>query len=201
MASKFSVLFLVFGILNILAALGPPCAGCVGVSFFLKRPEGVILNGRDVGPQMMQHLDKNAAGAKAEAFGAVGCNGFLALLLVAGAIGLFVGHEWGRWLSVGAGVLMILTLCLHDVYQFAVLRPAMLTFLDQNLPPGPEREGFKIGFTGSMFLWLWVNPFLMLYLAAMCITLSVHGVLAASTDDDKRAGRRRRRDRDDDYDD
>lgn len=201
MATRFSVLFLVFGILNILAALSPPCAGCVGVNFFLKQPEGMLVNGRDIGPALRQHVDRNTPTASFEAFGAVACNWLLALLLVAGAIGLFVGHEWGRWLSIGAAVLMILTLCIHDIYQFAVLRPAMMTFFDQQIPAGPEREGIKIGFTGAAFLWMWLNPLLMLYLLAMCITLGVHAFMRGSAEDDRPSRRRRRRrDRDDDDD-
>lgn len=200
MARKLSVLFIVFGILNILAAFGPPCAGCVGVSLVMKRGEGMMVNGRDIGPQFWQHVDREAPTAKFEAWGAVSCNWFIALLLIAGAIGLFVGHEWGRWLSVGAAVLMILTLCIHDIYQFAVVRPVMTAALDRVLPipPGPEREGFKIGFTGSMLLWLWINPFLMVYLAAMAITLSLNALLGRSANEgDSRRRRRRDRDRDD----
>src|SRR5207302_9944576 len=118
--------------------------------------------------------------AKFEAIGAVVCNSFVSLLLIAGAVGLFMGQEWGRWLTIGAAVLMMLTLCIHDVYQLAVFRPSVMDFLERELPPGGppgEREGFKIGFSMSFFCWSCSNPVVAIYLAAMAVCM---GLLKAS---------------------
>src|ERR1019366_8599855 len=107
MAAKTSAGLITFGVINIVVALLPPCAGCLGTTFFFSEPHLPIKN-RDVGPQFKQHLDREVPTAKGEAIGAVVCNSFLCLLLVAGAVGLFMTQSWARWLSVGVGILLIL---------------------------------------------------------------------------------------------
>jgi hypothetical protein len=193
---KVSVLGLVFGIINIVVALAPPCAGCFGATFFFGQ-KTMIFEGRDIGPPMNNHIERNLPAAKPEAIGAAACNSFLALLLIAGAAAMFFAQDWGRWVTIGAAFLMILTLCIHDIYQIFVFRPALMDFLDQQLPPGPHREGFKFGFSGSFFLWCWLNPIVMLYLIAMSIVLAVVPVVREVPDDDRP---RRRRYADDRYD-
>jgi hypothetical protein len=135
MARKTSVTLLVFGIVNILVALAPPCAGIGGAAFFFSEPH-LPLKNKDLGPALMQHFDKDLPAAKYEAIGAALCNSFVSLLLIAGAVGLFLGQEWARWLTIAAAVLMMLTFCIHDVYQLAVVRPSVMEFLDRNVPPG-----------------------------------------------------------------
>jgi hypothetical protein len=171
-ARKISVVGIVFGILNILVALVPPCAGCTGASFFLK-DQHIPFKNVDMGPVIQKHFEKELPAAKPEAIGSAICNCFLSLMLVAGAIGLFLNHEWGRWLSIGTALLLILTLCVHDIYQLAVVRPSLVPVFAKNLPPGPpgEAEGAQIGFTMSYFFWSWSNPAIMFYLLAMSITL------------------------------
>ncbi len=199
MAFRLSILFIVIAILNVLVALAPPCAGVVGSTFYVSQPQGVLVNGRDIGPALGQHIQRDLPMAKAEAFTAVGCNSFVALLLVAGAVGLAIGHEWGRWLTVGAALLMIVALGIHDIYQLFVFRPSVMNFLDGQLPPGPARAGFKFGFGMSFFFWSWANLLIMLYLVAMVTTLVLHRFLSKPADAEPReAPRRGRRGRDDD---
>jgi hypothetical protein len=153
MARKTSVTLIVFGVINCVVALVPPCAGIGGATFFFQDPHLLVRN-KDVGPGLQQHFAKDLPAAKYEAIGAAVCNSFVSLLLIAGAVGLFMGQEWARWLTIAAAMLMMLTFCIHDVYQLAVVRPSVMEFLDRNLPPGGppgEREGFKIGFSGSFF--------------------------------------------------
>ncbi len=188
MARKTSVTLIVFGIINILVALVPCGAGIGGAAFFFQEPHLPVKN-RDLGPQLKQHMDKELPAAKSEAIGAAVCNSLVSLLLIAGAVGLFMGQEWARWLTIGAAVLMMLTFCIHDIYQLAVVRPSIMAFLDRNLPPGGppgEREGFKIGFTGSFFCWSCSNPVMLIYLAAMSVCM---GLIKASSEvkDDKKS--------------
>jgi cytochrome c biogenesis protein CcdA len=178
---KTSVTLIVFGIINIVIALVPPCVGVGGAMFFFQDQHLPVRN-QDLGPAMKQHIDKELAAARYEAIGAALCNSFLSLLLIAGAIALFTGQEWGRWLTIGAAVLMMLTFCIHDVYQLAVVRPSLMEFLDRNLPQGGppgEREGFKIGFSGSFFCWSCSNPLILIYLMAMSICT---GLIRASSE-------------------
>jgi hypothetical protein len=181
MARKTSVTLIVFGVINFLVALVPPCAGIGGAAFFFQDPHLPVRN-KDLGPQLKQHIDKELPAAKSEAIGAAVCNSFVSLLLIVGAVGLFMGQEWARWLTIGAAVLMMLTFCIHDVYQLAVVRPSIMEFIDQNMPPGGppgEREGFKIGFSGSFFCWSCSNPLVLIYLAAMSICA---GLIKASSE-------------------
>lgn len=171
MARKTSVTLMVFGIINIVVAIVPPCVGIGGALFYFQDQHLPVKN-QDLGPAMKQHIDKELASAKFEAIGAALCNSLLSLMLIAGAIALFTSQEWGRWLTIGTAVLMMLTFCIHDVYQLAVVRPPLMEFLDRNLPQGGppgEREGFKIGFSGSFFCWSRSNPLILIYLAAMSV--------------------------------
>lgn len=195
---------IVFGILNILVALLPPCAGCVGTVFFITdEPMPMELpNGHDVGFEMKDHLDRKVPHAKYEAFTNAACNGFFALLLIVGAVGLFLAQGWGRWVTIAAAFFLILTFCVHDIYQLAIYRPAMMEVFDRNLAPGAERDGFKAGFTASFFFWSCTNPLVMMYLVGMSIFLLVTSAFDRTDDDRPRRRRRRGRDRwDDDEDD
>jgi hypothetical protein len=200
MARKTSVTLLTLGVINIVVALIPCGAGIAGVTFFFQNPPHLPVKNRDLGPQLKQHFDKELPAAKSEAFGALACNSLVSLLLIAGAVGLFMGQEWARWLTLGAALLMMLTFCLHDVYQLAVVRPSVMAFLDRNLPPGGppgEREGFKFGFSGSFFCWSCSNPLVLVYLLAMSVCM---GLFKASSEvkDDKQRRLARFDERDDD---
>ena len=204
MARKMSIVGLVFGIINIVVALVPPSAGCIGAFYAFKQPPFPFKN-VDLGPPLWRHVDKELPALKAEAVGSTACTGLLSLLLIGGAVGLFLNHDWGRWLSIGTAMLLILTLCIHDIYQLAVVRPSMMPVFAKNLPQGPpgEAEGAQIGFTLTFFLWSWLNSLFLLYLLAMSITLGLTRVLGKSPDDSKAPDdepprRRRRYDEDDD---
>src|SRR5260370_26600511 len=127
MVRKTSVTLIVFGIINIVIALIPPCVGCNGLTFFMQDPHMPIRK-RALGPPLRKHLEKELPSAKWEAIGAVTCNSFVSLLLIGGAVGLLMGQEWGRWVTVGAAVLMMLALCIHDVYQLTVFQPSVWDF-------------------------------------------------------------------------
>jgi hypothetical protein len=170
MARKTSVTLIVFGVINFIVALIPPCAGISGVTFFFQEQHMPVRN-VDLGPPLQKHIEKELPAAKYEAIGAVLCNSFVSLLLIVGAVGLFMGQEWARWLTIGAAILMMLAFCIHDVYQLAVFQPAIQDFAEKELPrggPPGEREGMKIGFMMFSF-WSCTNPLIMVYLAAMCI--------------------------------
>ena len=200
MPPRFSVGLIIFGSINILVAIAPPCAGVFGTAFVFGDP---VLNvkGRDLGPAFKQHVDRELPSAKPEAIGAVACNALVALLLAAGSVGVIFTQQWARWLTIGAAVLMSLTLCIHDVYQLTVFRPSLVEFLQRNMPPGGqpgEREGFIFGFTASLFLWSCLNPLIMVYLLAMSIYLILTGAFNPPAGGRVRA-RRRAEDDDDDY--
>jgi hypothetical protein len=199
-ARKVSVTAIVFGIVNILVALLPPFAGCMGYVYFLREPHENFKH-VDVGHPIRAHFDKELPAAKYEAIGSTTCNVFVSLVLVAGAIGLFLNHDWGRWVTIGAAVLMMLTLCIHDIYQLGIVRPSVMEVFRRLLPPGPpgEAEGAQIGFTSVFFLWSCVSPLFMLYLAAMSITLGANMLMRKGADEaDDGYKPRRRRDQDDD---
>jgi hypothetical protein len=187
MARKTSVTLIVFGVINFIVALIPPCAGISGVSFFFQEQHLPVRN-LDLGPPLQKHIEKELPAAKFEAIGAVLCNTFVSLLLIVGAVGLFMGQEWARWLTIAAAVLMMLAFCIHDVYQLAVFHPAIMEFADKEMPrggPPGEREGLKIVFMMFAF-WSCSNPLIVVYLAAMCICT---GMIRASSEirDDKLA--------------
>jgi hypothetical protein len=198
MARRFSIGAIIFGSINILVAVIPPCAGVFGAAFFLQEPS-LPIKGRDLGPQFKKHIDQELPAAKAEAIGAAACNAFVFVLLAVGGVGLIFNQTWARWLSIAAAILLILTLCIHDIYQLAVFRPSINDFLDRNLPPGGppgEREGFKFGFSLSFFFWSCSNPLIMLYLVAMCIYVGLtfaHSYPEAVDGPQRRSSRRRSR--------
>jgi hypothetical protein len=193
MAGKPRIGYIVFAVINVVVAFFPPCAGLFGAMYHLTQPT-MVINNRDLGPQFKQHLDRELPSAKWEAFGAEACNGIVLVAVLAGAAGLFLAQDWGRWVSIGAGVLVILTLCIHDVYQLALFRPSVMEFLDVHLPPGPQREGFKVGFTSTFFIWSCINPLLMVYFIAASLYLGLGGPASRPADDDKPRKRRRRDD-------
>jgi hypothetical protein len=204
MARRFSVVCLIFGILNIVVGFIPPVINTFNVFYVFAEPPLPVRN-VDVAPPVWQHVKKEFPAFKSEVVGSSVCNGLLSLLLIGGAVGLFVNHDWGRWLSIGAAMLMILTFCIHDIYQLAVVRPALAQVFAQNLPPGGmagEAEGNEIGFNIFWFFWCWINPILILYLLGMAITLASTRAFAAVQDakqdaDDDEPRRRRRYDADD----
>ena len=170
MARKASGGLVTFAIINLLVALAPMCAGCFGLTATFG--DGHLnLNGREVGPQFKQHVDRNVPSARAESVISLAMSGLFCLLLLSGSVGLFFAQTWARWLTIAAAVLLILALCVHDVYQLAIYRPAVMDFLDQQMPPGPNLAGFKIGFTASYFFWSCSNPVIILYLLGMSLFL------------------------------
>lgn len=208
MAARTSGGLITFGIINILVALLPMCCTSFGSFITVGQMQGnapMDVNGRDIGPQLRQHVERNVPGVVPEAFLHAGFASFFALLLLIGAIGLFLTQQWARWLTVAASVLLILTMCVHDVYQLGFLRPAVVTVIDQNVVnmPNDQRAGFKAGFTFSYFFWSCTNPLLMIYLFAMSLFLCVTGAFRDVPEDvECRPVRRlRRRDYDDDGDD
>src|SRR2546423_1657936 len=121
---RISILGIVIASINLVVAVFPPGAGCIGASYFFKDPAPMPIQNSDIGPELRREIDKAAPSAKAEAIGSTVCSSFLSLVLIAGCVGLFMNHQWGRWVTVGAAVLMILTFCIHDIYQFGIVRPA-----------------------------------------------------------------------------
>jgi cytochrome c biogenesis protein CcdA len=203
MATRTSGGLITFGVINIIIALAPMCAGCTGIVVTAGDPK-LNLNGRELGPEFKQHIDRNVPGATVEAFAAAALGCLFSALLIAGAIGLFLTQSWARWLTIGASVFLILTMCIHDIYQLAVFRPAVMDFLDRNLGVmrPEERVGFKFGFTASFFFWSCSNPVIMIYLFAMSLFLSFTGAFKDYPEDDDPPVRRRRpRPPRDDYDD
>lgn len=203
MAARISGGLVAFGIINIIVALMPPCAGCFGSLSTLGQVQGDArfdLNGRDFGPQFRKHIEREVPGAVPEAFAHAAIASFFSVLLLAGAIGLFLAQQWGRWLTVGASAFLILTFCVHDIYQHALFRPAVMNFIDLNIGPMPpaERAGFKTGFTCTFFMWACSNPVLIIYLFAMSLFLCFTGAFK-DVPDEERPRRRSLRDRD--YDD
>jgi hypothetical protein len=199
---KFSIVCLVFGILNILVALVPPCVNSLGVAYMFAEPPVPVRN-VDIAPPVWRHLKQELPAYRAEVVGSALCDGFLSLVLMAAAVGLFLNQDWGRWLSIGAALLMVLTFCIHDFYQLAVVRPSVLAVVARTLPPGQpgEAEGNQIGFVMVWFFWCWVNPFIAIYLLGMALTLGLTRVFRKSADvkppnDEPASDRDRGRDRD-----
>jgi hypothetical protein len=198
---KFSIVCIIFGSLNILVALVPPGVNVFGVIYVFAEPPLPIRN-VDLGPPLWRHIKQELPAYKPEVVGSALCGGFLSLVLMAGAVGLFLNHDWGRWLSIGAALLMILTFCIHDIYQLAVVRPSLVAAMARHLPPGRpgEAEGNQIGLVMVWFFWCWVNPILMLYLLAMSLTVGLTRVFRKAADakppaNEPEADRDRERDR------
>ena len=202
MARQTSAGFLVFGILNIPVAMIPVCAGCLGALMNVSDQAPVmIVRGRDVGPQFQQHVEREVPHARYEAFIAAALNPCCSLLILVGALGLLLGQEWGRWLTVFSAFVLVAVFCAHDIYQLAIFRPAVNAFFDQQFPPGPEREGFKFGFSASYFFWSCFNPVIMVYLFPMCLCVLLFKSSHKVRDDWPRRRRRHRRRRRRYYDD
>lgn len=206
MARKVSVVAIVFGIANILMALVPPVFNTFSVIYVLREPPWPVFDIQnpqrqfDLAPPIWQHIHKELPSYKPEVIGSSLCNAFLSLLLIAGAVGLFLNHDWGRWTSVGAAVLMICTFCVHDAYQLGVVRSSLTPAVERAIPPGNPgaAEGNRVGFQIFWFFWCWVNPILILYLLAMAITLTLTRLLGGAPvqEERERWGSRRRRDDD-----
>jgi hypothetical protein len=200
MAARTDGGLITFGVINIIIACLPICCGLGGASNLLMEPAMVVpdrnVGMRDIGPQFKDQIKRDVPHARYEAAGAILCNSFLCVLLMVGAIGLFLTHSWGRWLSLGSAILLILTLCVHDIYVFAILRPVINNFMDAQVPAGPGGEAFKFGFTSGFFCWSYLNPVVMIYLVGMCIYLAVTS--AFDKPDRKRIQQRRRDDDDND---
>lgn len=205
MAARASGGVIALAVLNIVVAIIPLCAGCItGFTSVDDQPPPILVNGRDVGPQFKAHIDRQVPLAKAEALTAAAGNSCFCTFLLVGAVGLFLNQNWGRWVSVAAGIFLILVLCVHDIYQLAIFRPAVEQFLDPHLRgmQPEERMGFKIGFSGAYFFWACFNPILILYLAIMALCLCLSTSFESYGDDRPRRRRSRRlRDYDDDDDD
>jgi hypothetical protein len=201
MAARASGGVIAFAVMNIIVAIVPLCCGWFDAAQpFMDRP--IFIQGRDVGPQLRQHLERKVPHAKAEGIIAAGGNSCFCLLLLVGAIGLFMMQQWARWLCVGTGIFLSLTMCLHDTYQITIHRPAVADFIDvqARVMPVDQRGPFTVGFTAGYFCWSCVNPVIMVYLFVMSLSLGMSSAFDASND---RPRRRRRRDRwgDDDDDD
>jgi hypothetical protein len=136
---KFSIVCIIFGGVNILVAFVPPAVNSFGVFYVLAEPPLPIRN-VDLGPPLWRHIKQDMPAYKPEVVGSALCGGFLSLVLMAGAVGLFLNQDWGRWLSFGAALLMILTFCVHDFYQLVVVRPSLVQALVRHLPPGGREK-------------------------------------------------------------
>lgn len=215
MAARVSGGLITVGVINILVALMPMCAGCFGLAVTAGDPK-LNIQGRELGPEFKQHMDRRVPSALGESLVSLGAGTLFALVLLGGAVGLFLTQNWARWVTVGGSIMLVLSMCVHDIYQFAVYRPAVMEFLDMHLRnmPDAERSGFKWGFTASYFFWSCFNPMVMIYLFGMCLFLCVTSAFdrpakekprrshrSRDYDDDDDRPRRRRRGYDEDEDD
>src|SRR5262249_20451020 len=158
MKRSTSTFFLVLAVLNILVAVIPPCVGGFGAASFMSETK-ININNRELGPELEKHIAKEAPLAKVEAFVALAMNIFCCLLLIGGAVGLFMSQTWARWLSIAAGLLFILTLLVHDIYQIFFYRPVLMRFIDLHVPAqGVLADGIKFGTTVSVLMWSCTNP-------------------------------------------
>ncbi len=73
MAAKASGGLIAFGVINIVVALAPPCASCIGASMTAGDPR-INIQGRELGPEFKRHIEQNVPGAAIEAIGAVAAN-------------------------------------------------------------------------------------------------------------------------------
>jgi hypothetical protein len=199
MKRSTSTFFLILAVLNILVAVIPPCVGGFGAASFMSETK-ININNRELGPELEKHIAKEAPLAKVEAFTALAMNTFCCLLLIGGAVGLFMSQSWARWLCVAAGLLFILTLLVHDVYQIFFYRPVLMKFIDLHVPAqGVLADGIKFGTTVSVLMWSCTNPLIMLYLFVMSMCMAFmtgfHDVSTIKLD------KRRTKDDDDEEDD
>ena len=199
MKRSTSTFFLVLAVLNILVAVIPPCVGGFGAASFMSETK-ININNRELGPELEKHIAKEAPLAKVEAFVALAMNIFCCLLLIGGAVGLFLSQTWARWLSIAAGLLFIFTLLVHDIYQIFFYRPVLMRFIDLHVPAqGVLADGIKFGTTVSVLMWSCANPLIMIYLFIMSLCMAFmtgfHDVSTISL------AKRRTRDDDDEEDD
>jgi len=217
MKRSTSTFFLVLAVLNILVAVIPPCVGGFGAASFMSETK-ININNRELGPELEKHIAKEAPLAKVEAFVALAMNIFCCLLLIGGAVGLFMSQTWARWLSIAAGLLFIFTLLVHDIYQIFFYRPVLMRFIDLHVPAqGVLADGIKFGTTVSVLMWSCTNPLIMIYLFVMSLCMAfMTGFHDVSTinlvkrrtkddddeedddEDDRRARRRKKWDRGED---
>src|SRR5262249_13430664 len=133
----------------------------------------ININNRELGPELEKHIAKEAPLAKVEAFVALAMNIFCCLLLIGGAVGLFMSQTWARWLSIAAGLLFIFTLLVHDIYQIFFYRPVLMRFIDLHVPAqGVLADGIKFGTTVSVLMWSCTNPLIMIYLFVMSLCMA-----------------------------
>ena len=172
MKRSTSTFFLVLAVLNILVAVIPPCVGGFGAASFMSETK-ININNRELGPELEKHIAKEAPLAKVEAFVALAMNIFCCLLLIGGAVGLFMSQTWARWLSIAAGLLFIFTLLVHDIYQIFFYRPVLMRFIDLHVPAqGVLADGIKFGTTVSVLMWSCTNPLIMIYLFVMSLCMA-----------------------------
>ena len=203
MAARLSVSLIGIGVVNLLIAVLAPCAGCLGMMMTFT-PMELDIEGRNVGPELQQHIERKVPGAKVVAVFSMLGNTSSSLLLALGAVGLFLGQRWGRNLTVSGAGFLLLMFCIHDAVQVGLWLPATTEFLDMHLDelPPEERAGFKFGYLGSAFSWTCINAMLMVYLGIMAIYLCITTHFQAQEpealkDEDYRRPHRRRRDDDD----
>jgi hypothetical protein len=215
MKRSTSTFFLILAVFNIIVAVIPPCVGGFGAASFLSETK-ININNRELGPELEKHIAKEAPLAKVEAFAAFGLNTFCCLLLVGGSVCLFMSQGWARWVCVAAGLLFILSLLVHDIYQIFFYRPVLMSFIDRHVPAqGVLADGIKFGTSVSVLIWSCTNPLIMLYLFVMSLCMAfmtgIHDVSTINLDkrrtkddeededeDDRRARRRNKRDRGED---
>jgi hypothetical protein len=217
MKRSTSTFFLVLAVLNILVAVMPPCVAGFGAASFMSETK-ININNRELGPELEKHIAKEAPLAKVEAFTALAMNIFCCLLLVGGSIGLFMSQGWARWVCVATGLLFILTLLVHDIYQIFFYRPVLMSFIDRHVPAqGVLADGIKFTTSVTVLMWSCSNPLIMLYLFVMSLCMAFmtgfHDVSTIKLDkrrtkddddeedddeDDRRARRRNKRDRGED---
>lgn len=134
MKRSTTAFFIVLAVFNLIVAVIPPIVAGVGATFMMKDSD-IVINGKQVGPELDKLVANEAPLAKLEAFAALAGNTFSCLLLIAGAIGLFMSHGWGRWASVAGALFMILSLLIHDIYQIFFYRPALMAVIDRLAAP------------------------------------------------------------------
>jgi cytochrome c biogenesis protein CcdA len=184
MKRSTSVFFLILAVTNIVMAVIPSCAGVVG-AYKTASATDMVINNKQVGPELDKMIAQEAPLAKVEAFTAAAVNAFSCLLLVAGSIGIFMSQGWGRWVAVAGALIMIVGLFAHDIYQFFFYRPALMAVIDRLAAPvnaAPlnqvERDAqnlavsaVKWGTTMYTMAWSCINPLIMLYflIAGLCL--------------------------------
>jgi hypothetical protein len=172
------VFFLILAALNVFVAVIPPYVGGAAVASIVSET-GIKLGGHHFQARRAEdRIVRDAPLANVEAFAALALNTLCCLLILSGAVGLFMARGWGRWLSVIGGFLLILGLLVHDGYQVFIYRPALMSYIDQleeegRLGPPEETDGIKADASISLLMWTCMNPLIMVYLFVMSLSMAL----------------------------